>query len=373
MNRNGDIRGWKYLTLILTLVIIIAVAEASAAFKYAAVGMEAHDFTGEDIISGNKISIGDLHRDHLVIVVFWATWSPRSLTQLAEMKVLKDEYVGRNIEVVAVNVDAPKLSVTVRTLIAETVKEMDIKFPVIIDEGLEIFYTYGVIAVPSTAIVDTSGTLRYDPGGYGLLTRDIIEDSIKVFLGIDLDKLKTKPPKGYQPKPKSARYFNLALNLKKTGMLDRALENLDLAFQADSLFPTPYTLRGEILLQLGRFEEADSVFARAADLDSTGVTIWAGWGRTLMYAGKTDEAREKLAYALALNDSYTPALIDLGLCLAKQDDYDAAIDSISKASELNRGDPMIYYYLGQVYRQAGREGEAALAYLKALSIIYPEN
>lgn len=358
---------------ILVLLIVLGAARASAAFKYAFVGTEAREISGQDVVTGSQISTSDLHRDNMVIVVFWATWSPRSLEQLADMDALKLEYADHPVEIVAVNVDAPEISSLDRTEIKAKIEEMGLTIPVIIDDGLEIFYSYGVIAVPSTAIIDTSGTIRYDPSGYGMLTRDRIVDSVKAFLGMTpagaSDILKT----GYTPLKKSARYYNLALQLKQNGMFDRALENLDLAHQADTLFPAPLSMKGEILLLQGKSKEAQSVLAQAAALDSSSVVIWAGWGRSLLQAGQTDAAREKLVYALSLDDTFTPALIDFGLCLAEQDSLAAAIDSLTRAAELNRGDPMIPYYLGRVYRRAGQLGKAAVAYMKALAIIYAEN
>lgn len=371
MKLKSLFRGHGCPGLILILAILLIAADASAAFKYISVGMEAHEFSGKDLISGDKISIRDLHKDNLVIVVFWATWSPRSLEQLAEMNALKAEYADQPIQIVAVNVDAPKVSSAVMNKITETISELDLQIPVILDEGLKIFYSYGVIAVPSTAIIDTSGTLRYDPGGYGLMVREIIVDSVKVFLGLASESILDSLPKGYQPKRKSSRYYNLALNLKQTGMYDRALANLELASQADPLFATPYALRGEILLLRGEFDAADSAFRKAATLDSAGVSIWAGWGRTLLMAGDKEAAGEKLSYALRINDTYTPALIDYGLYLAGKGDLEAAIDSLSQAVALNHGDPMIHHYLGRVYRQAGRIEDATSAYMIALSIAYP--
>jgi peroxiredoxin/Tfp pilus assembly protein PilF len=355
------------------LLIIIAAADASAAFKYASVGMDAHDFSGNDIVTGNSISIGELHRDNLVIVVFWATWSPRSIEQLKDMNKLKAEFSGEAIEIVAVNVDAPKISAATQAQITETISTLDLKFPVIIDQDLKIFYTYGVIAVPSTAIIDTTGTVRYDPSGYGMIIKDIIADSVKAYLGLVPATLQDTLPRGYQPQKKSARYYNLALNLKQSGMYDRALENLELAHQADTLFAAPLTLMGEIMLKQGKLDEAKAAYSQAAILDSTGVTIWAGWGRVLLQGGENEAAREKLDRALLIDSTFTPALIDFGLCLAREDRINEAIESLLQAADLNRGDPMIQYYLGQIYKLSGKDSEAAQAFLKALSILFPDD
>lgn len=358
--------------VLLAVLIILVAVNASAAFKYTAVGMEAHEFSGEDIVTGNQISIRDLYKDNLTIVVFWATWSPRSIEQLRDMNELRNEYPGKAIEIVAVNVDAPQISATVRAQITEIVKSMDLQIPVIIDEELKIFYTYGVIAVPSTAIIDTAGTVRYDPGGYGMRIKDVIVDSVKAFLGLATATLQDTLPPGYEPSKKSARYYNLALNLKQTGMYDRALENLELSRQADSLFAAPVALMGEILFQQGKLDEARAAYSRGASLDSTGVAIWAGWGRTLLLSGDSIAAREKLEKALALDENYTPALIDMGLCLAYQDSIEKSLELLTQAAGLNRGDPTTHYYLGLAYRKAGKDGEAAQAFVEALSILYPD-
>jgi len=344
---------------------------ASAAFKYTSVGMEAHEFSGEDIVSGNQISISDLYKDNLTIVVFWATWSPRSIEQLQDMNRLKSEYPGKAIKIVGVNVDAPRITPDIRTQINQTVTSLDLQFPVIIDKDLKIFYKYGVIAVPSTAIIDTSGTVRYDPGGYGMLIRDIIVDSVKAFLGLVDATLQDTLPQGYQPAKKSSRYFNLALNLKQTGMYDRALENLELSHQADSLFAAPFTMMGEILYEQGKLEEALAAYLHGISLDSGSVALWAGWGRTLLMSGDTVDARNKLERALALDSSYTPALMDLGLCLAYQDSTEKALELLKHAAEMNRGDPKTSYYMGMIYRKSGNAGEAVRAYMDALSLLFP--
>ncbi len=371
--RLPSISIFRRVELVLAIIIIMAAANASAAFKYTAVGMDAHDFSGEDIISGNSISISDLYRDNLVIVVFWATWSPRSLAQLRDMNELKAKYADYPIEVVAINVDGQKTTPAVRSKIDRAIEDLGLQIPVIIDEGLEIFYKYGVVAVPSTAVIDTAGIVRYDPCGYGMMIQDVLVDSVKVFLGLAESKQTHIFAAGYQPQKKSSRYYNLALRLNQTGMHDRALENLELAHQADTLFPGPLALRGEILRFQGKLEASQEAFARAAELDSSLTTTWAGWGRTLLRNQQIEQAREKLSRALELEETYTPALIDLGLCQAHLDSIEPAIESLLQAAELNHGNPMIHYYLGQVYRRAGREGEAAQAFLRALSIIYPED
>jgi predicted negative regulator of RcsB-dependent stress response/thiol-disulfide isomerase/thioredoxin len=362
---------WPVATILLTIGLLLC-HSVSAAFKYIEEGMDVPEISGTDIISGNSVSSTALYRDNLVIVVFWATWSPRSLTQLEDLKAVQEEYADHPIRIIAVNVDAPTLTADDRQRVLSQVEQLGLSFPVIVDDGLSIFYDFGVIAVPSTAVIDTSGILRYGPASYSLSTRDRIVDSIRVFLGL------AEPEKGaefavrYRPDPRAGRFFGLARKLAAKGSYERALAILDSAQAADSGFASVHTLRGEVLLNLGRQDSATSEYARAVQLDSLSTQAWTGWGHSLLQKDLLSEAREKLEVALALDDTYTPAFLNLGLCLAKQGETAAAIDSLELAKELNPSDPYVHYFLGRVERLAGNQQSAAEAYLTALDLLFPD-
>lgn len=350
---------------------IIFTPQATAAFRYLTEGMGAPDVKGKDLATGEMVSSRELSKDNLVIIVFWSTWSARSLEQLKDMSDMYQEFTASPIKMIAVNVDGPQLSKAARQAVETTVKNLKLSFPVIIDKNLDIFYQYGVIAVPSTAVVDTSGTLRYGPAGYSLTTKDRIVDSIQIFLGLKQPDTTTVFRAGYRPNDRSSRYYNMALNLNRIRMFERALAAIDSAKSIDSLFSAPYSLQGDVMLKLDRAEEAVSEYARAVALDSMSVAAWSGWGRALLKTGQLELAMEKLAKTLELDDAYTPAFLDLGLCLSETGETQKAIDSLEKARDLNLVDPTVYYYLGQVYLKAGQAGQAAHAFSRALELIYP--
>lgn len=360
----------RWLGTILVLAMVLFAAQATAAFKYIHEGMEIQDFSGVDLVTGEKLSFRKIRQGSLPIIIFWATWSPRSQEQLEDVKEMLEKYNEESIKVIAVNVDGQKLTPTGRQKVIDYVAELNPPFSVMIDEGLDIFYKFGVIAVPSTAISDSTGILRFGPGGYALSTRDLLIDSIEAFLGI-IQPDKAPKPKGYTPKKKSSRYYYLASNLNKRGMFENALKNVEMARAADSNFAGPLTLQGEILMKLNRNDEAQEVFQVASVLDTGAVTIWAGWGRALLKSEKFEEAAEKLARAMKIDEAYTPAFLDYGLCLARMGKFEGAIDSLIIAVGLNPGDPLGHYYLGMAYRQAGRHEEAIKSLLTALTLIYP--
>ena len=72
-----------------------------------------------------------------------------------------------------------------------------------------------------------------------------------------------------------------------------------------------------------------------------------------------------------MDDTYTPAALNFGLCLAEMGRIPEALDSVLKARDLNMGDPTIYYYLGRLYLQQGDTAQTVEAYRKALELLFP--
>lgn len=345
-------------------------SSVTAAFKYLHEGMEAPPLRGKDIISGSQVNYEDYIKQNVVIITFWATWSSRSLELLNELQAFSDENSDKPVKIIAVNVDNQKIGPEEEKRILKTVTDMNLSFPVIIDYGLEAFYEFGVIAVPSTAILDTSGVLRYAPSGYSLSTRDRIIDSLNVLLGLREPTAITAIREGYIPEPKSSRYYRLAQQLAGKRMYERALSNLELSEQADTLFSAPHNLRGQIYLELDSIQLAIEEFEKAVELDSTSIAARAGLARGLLRDGRFGQAFENLSSLLADDSTYTPALLDFALCHAEKDEIETALVYLDKAKELNPKDPMVYYYFGKIYFDSGQVSKAAESFREGLEILY---
>ena len=244
--------------------------------------------------------------------------------------------------------------------------ELDLPFPIIVDEGLKTFYAYGVIAVPSIALVDGAGHLRYGPAGYSYIIRDRIVDSTEVLLGLrEAGALAVLAPV-YRPKPKASRYYHLGRRLASQRLYERALSNLDKSAEVDTGFSSPYSLKGQIQLSMGNWDEAERNFARSVELDSTSVAAMAGWGRSLLRQDRPDEAAAKLSAALELDDTYTPALVDLAECRTREGDLDEAWTLYEAARELNPRNPELLFHIGRFLRQKGETSSSVAVYKTAI-------
>lgn len=356
---------------VMTLVCLAMVPTATAAFKYLREGMPAPVVKGSDLVTEQTVSTAKWLPDNMVIVVFWATWSKRSIEELEDLKAIVLQYDSVPLKILAVNVDGQKLSPPQKRQIKEVIEELDLPFPTIIDEDLESFYKFGVIAVPSTAIIDGAGTLRYGPAGYSLTTHDLLVDSIEILTGLREPSIDSVVEEGYQPIARASRYYNMALNQANRRQYKRALTNLDKAEEIDSGFAGPHILRGELFLTMDSLDAACVSFARAASLDSGSVVAVTGLGSAYLKKGQLDSAYVHLEAALKMDDTYTPAALNLGLCLAEMGRLPEALDSLLKARDLNMGDPMIHYYLGRLYLQQGDTAQTVEAYHKALELLFP--
>ncbi len=351
------------------MLLVLFYGTASAAFKHVEDGMVFPGLSGRDLGSGETVSSEGLIADgsEVVVVVFWATWSARSLELLGDLKAMVTEHADRRFQVIAVNVEGQRISAATRKKIEAALAELNLPFPSLLDPELALFDSYGVVAVPSTAILDSNHILRSGPSGYSYVVRDAIVDSISVLLGLKAVTASQTMSLGYQPQKRALRYFNLAVKLANQGQLKRALSNAERAVAADTLFGSPHSLIGQIRLDRSEAEAAAAAFSRAAALDPTSVATLAGWGQALMQLNRLDEARGTLEKALALDPTYLPTLLNLARCRLRQGDGARAEMHLLAALELNPRDPEVLFSLGAHYRNGGRDAEALAAYRTALA------
>ncbi len=369
---RGDNRK-SVLIWVLAVVLVLTIPKASAAFRYLHEGMTVPDIEGKDARTGERVSLKEQLHGGMTVIVFWASWSQRSLDELKDLRALADEYKDLPLSFLAVNVERQHLDSETKGRLKHLLDSLQLPFPVIIDDGLKTFYAFGVIAVPSTAVVDSSGALRYGPAGYSYTTRDRIVDSIEVLTGVRerpaLVQLKT----GRQPKPRASRYYRLALQMTRERMFERALAHVGSSIKADSGFAAPYCLRGEILLKLDSAKAALSSFRQALARDSTMVAAYAGLGRALLATGDTIQARDVLSKTVARDSTYTPAVLDYARLLAALHVADTATMILRQALATNPNDPELLLTLGKILREQGNLSAAIEAYRRALRFQFPLN
>ncbi len=353
-------------------VMMFAIPSATAAFKYLKTGMEVPDFTLKGT-GGDEISMAQFKGSPATVVIFWATWSPRSRPALEDAQKLYDEHGGKGLRIVAVNVNGLSLKHQERQEINDMISELGLTMPVTIDEGLETYNAFGVVATPSTAVLDPDGRIVFEAASYLRNTGVDIREQVEVLLGLraPAEEMVAEEP-AYKPERKALLNYNLGRNLLKLGNREKAMDKLQASIEADGKYAAPRILLGHLLLGEKKGEasaRAEELFRVAVEADPGNVSALCGLGEALLEQGKNDEAGTFLAKALEVDPAYTPAVSNMALLLARQGKGEESQAQFKNALELNPLDPGTYFRRGESLEVQGNIGGAAADYRRAIEII----
>jgi peroxiredoxin len=142
------------LCLTTLLVSLFAAPAPLHAGDSAADGSPAPRFVLEGI-DGEAYDLREIaKRNRVTIINFWATWCPPCTSELPEMGGLYNEMHTDGVALLAVNA-GQKAEVA-----RDFARDMNAKFPVLLDPGGVATKSYQVDSLPATFIVDQQGVIR---------------------------------------------------------------------------------------------------------------------------------------------------------------------------------------------------------------------
>jgi thiol-disulfide isomerase/thioredoxin len=101
---------------------------------------------------GRKVSLKD-YRGKVVFLNFWATWCESCREEMPSMERLYQEFKGKGLEVVAVNIkEKPRDALAFA-------KELKLTYPVLLDPEGEVGLLYGAFGLPATYLIDRKGVV----------------------------------------------------------------------------------------------------------------------------------------------------------------------------------------------------------------------
>jgi peroxiredoxin len=104
-------------------------------------------------IAGGSLKSEDL-QGKVTVLDFWATWCEPCLAEIANYNRLKQKYEGRDVQIVGVTVQSGSAKE-----ITAKVKELRVKYSVVLgDDNLELAFG-GVIGYPTTFLIAKDGTI----------------------------------------------------------------------------------------------------------------------------------------------------------------------------------------------------------------------
>jgi len=341
---------------------------AAATLQDLYVGAEAPDFTLEDL-NGRSWNFEDLKGEKLTMIIFWSTWSKNSKKILANAQKLYADYKDKGLAVVAVNVDGQQIPPAEITAIKALVADLGLEYPVLVDQGLTVFQVYGVIALPSTVILDPARTIRYELSGYPLVgTEEMLDFTVAQIEGREPKAVALR--KGYQPDKKALRFYNMGKNaLHSKRMAATAEMWFKKAATADPLFIQPYISLGLFYLERGLHAKASEQFDLVLRKEPENVVALCELGLLLVNDNKLAEGKALMQKAMQAEENYTPCFYYLGYTSGKEGKIEEALTMFTRALEINRMDMNIFIYKGRMYEEIGKPAEAAKAYRQALELV----
>ena len=182
-----------------------------------------------------------------------------------------------------------------------------------------------------------------------------------------------------QSYPRAERlYLQLAELCIEHGAYDLGVEIVDIGTQNIPGSHRILTMRGILLAELGRYDEAEAAFVAAAAADTDTQSAAVGLSLTLQKTGRMDESLEILKQRVAASPDdavarffYAQALIKQGVEPGSRD-FQEALQGLLLAAERLPGEASPRVELGKLYLQA-KQPERAITVLQEAAQLAPDD
>lgn len=258
----------RFLTLVCAGLLSAFLASPASAFKRTAVGEDLKEFQ-LDTPAGGNLSLAAARGEKATLVVFWATWNPRSTQLLGDLQQLYAEHGESGLQIVAVNAERAEWDPATRERVAEAVAANGVSYPVVIDRDLAVYNDYGVVAMPSALLADGEGKILLLQEGYPTAARLELRDRVLAALGL-LESPPTEAVAVHREQladPKVRRKVEMGRLLLQRRRPSRAVKVLEQAIAEDPTYAEAYRVLAEVLDALERGAEAEAARAKLADLE----------------------------------------------------------------------------------------------------------
>jgi len=336
----------------------------AAAFKNVAVGQPSPAFTLKDLEGRSRESAALLGRG-VSVVVFWATWSPRSREILTDLEKLRAELGPERLQLIAINAEHIVIGAADRDAIRALAAETHTTATVLVDEGLVAFNAFGVMAVPSSLVLDATGRVTYTLAGYPTTMRSDLDDAVRKALGLPTS-VELRPAQEYVPKNHGLMYYNFGRLLLEKRLEEKAVEQFRISVERDPAFKKPHLELGLYHLRRGEVEEARTEFLKVREIDPRDAEATYQAAAANLRAGRLDEAETlfvELAAEFPDRGEYALALALTQKFLGREEQYRAGA---AKAAGLHPPEPRQLYNMGAIAEQRGSLPIAVDLYRRAL-------
>jgi tetratricopeptide (TPR) repeat protein len=367
-------------TIIIIALIALYTSTLLPGSSYALIGIKEGDSPKDivlDELNGKSVNVTELFGKKPVILVFWeltmdSSFVNYSLEELRFLNEIYDKYHKKyGLEIISIYTpekegDIPDSEIA---RVQNLIKLNKIAFPVLINTGFEVFREYGIIALPSTIMIDITGKIRFIYPSFPITAQSLFYEKIMELVGEPRVEHKKEEVK---IDSHSERLYQYALQMYKRNMLEQAISPLKKSLEINPDNARAHNLMGVILWEKGNFEESVKEFKRAIELKGNNAPAYFNYGLTLFEEEKYDEAEQYFKQAVALNNKMAGTYYVLGLLYKKTGRPEKALNELNKALSLFEEDKttviidnlqIIYristlYTLSELYSRSGDDKKA---------------
>jgi len=353
------------ISMFLFLVLVFCYTGKASTQMLKHVGQEPSGFSLRDP-EGETVALADYSDKTAVVLLFWSTWSSKSKEALKRFNDYYQKYRDKGIQVIGINAENQQISdkdiIQIKTLI----KELGISYPIALDNQLETFHSYGIIALPSTMVI-SKNKISYALPSFPLVGTEEMFDYLLVLAGEPPRKKQVEEK--YRPKPDAIATANLANKLaKKKNMSQMAYPLFKKAISKDPRYIPPYIELAMLYETNGKSKDADAILREALTIEPENQIVMSELGFLLTKNDGTKEAISLLSKAIQ-SESFTPALYYFAYALGKDGQLEKSFASFDKAVELNPFESTIYELRAEIFESNNMLKEASADYRKALKLI----
>lgn len=292
------------------------------------IGAAAFPFSLSDA-KGNAVKL-EKYKGKPVVICYWRRGQSYSAKMLEALARAHSRFGAKGVEFISLTGKEEEGGAGV------TAKDPELPFPVLLDDKMEVYGSYGLFILPTTFVLDREQRLAAYFSSY--------------YEGIDseLDSVLYKVL-GLKEPAKEAPRFGTA-----TGIEDPGLN-----------FARKLLEDGKAAMALPMLEEG---LKKSAGPASAELKLLSG--QALLQLGRLEEAKTRLEDCLKNEPSSHLGMLLLGRTLTLLGRYEPAEELLKKNLALNPYPEKAHYYLGELYEKTGRKDLALAEYRLALERVF---
>ncbi|MCK4753500.1 MAG: tetratricopeptide repeat protein [Planctomycetes bacterium] len=164
---------------------------------------------------------------------------------------------------------------------------------------------------------------------------------------------------------------NLGMVFQLQGLIDEAVSHYRQALESDPYFAEAYYNLGTVFQSQNKLDQAISYYHQSLRFEPDRAEVHNNLGMALRAQGKLDQAVESFQQALKINPDHTKAHGNLGVALQSQGKFDEAISQFHRAIEANPNNAKTHFNLAMTLIRTDQV-DKSLEHLRQAASLKPD-